>query len=378
MKSEPLKHAPLHKRISFHLRKEILAGLKPGQRLEAESQLAARYGVSVRTIREALSALAEKGMIERRHGSGTYVADWSAHQHVAIWIASDQVFERVSYWALRSLNHLRVHLYKQGVRTKIYWSCNPGVADPTDGSAEEFEHDLSHRRISAIGIVQGHYGSDIEKLIRRLRVPVVTNTLCDDPDVMAVGANLVKAIEQSVGYLLRQGCRRIAWLGWSDARGLGIVADAGYQKYRSMLSAAGLSMPEHWMRTDLHPTLAGAGYEEFREIWTASREKPDGLLVTDDVLFQDIVTAILELGIAVPEQLKIVAYANRGAVTGAFFPAARVEFDPEANALMMGDMLAKLARRQPIEQRQIQVPFRWMDPVVPQFGYRQVGEISKM
>jgi len=378
MKSDPLHRKPLHQQVSARLEKEILANLRPGQRLEAESKLASRFEVSIRTIRESLSALAENGFVERRHGSGTYVVDWSARQHVALWIATDQVFERASYWSLRALNHLKVFLHRKGVRARIYWGCDPGVEDTADFATHELEHDLRHHRISAIGIIQGHYGHKLDQLIRKTGVPVVTNTILDDPAIMAVSADLMAAVERGMRHLLEQGCRRIAWIGWHDSRGLAMEDDAAYQKYCSMLEEAGLPAHVHWVRTDLHPTLAGAGYEEFREIWTASREKPDGLLVTDDVLFSDIATAILELKISVPDQLKIVAYANKGLVTGAFFPAARIEFDPEAHAVTMSDMLAKLARRQPVEQRQVRTEFRWVEPMVPQFGYRQVGGISNM
>lgn len=47
--------------------------LKPGDRLPAERTLAARYQVSRNTVREAVKALKEKGVVETRKGSGSYV-----------------------------------------------------------------------------------------------------------------------------------------------------------------------------------------------------------------------------------------------------------------------------------------------------------------
>ncbi|WP_404328100.1 FadR/GntR family transcriptional regulator [Mesobacillus maritimus] len=51
-----------------------LAGnLKPGERLPSERELAGQFNVSRTTIREALRAMELNGLIEIRHGGGSYV-----------------------------------------------------------------------------------------------------------------------------------------------------------------------------------------------------------------------------------------------------------------------------------------------------------------
>jgi DNA-binding FadR family transcriptional regulator len=56
------------------LRDGILTGRFPqGSRLPAERELASGFGVSTPTVRESLRALASMGLVEIRHGSGTYV-----------------------------------------------------------------------------------------------------------------------------------------------------------------------------------------------------------------------------------------------------------------------------------------------------------------
>jgi GntR family transcriptional regulator, transcriptional repressor for pyruvate dehydrogenase complex len=57
------------------LRKRVLSGeLARGTKLPSEKQLASYYGVSGPTIRESVRALSTMGLVEVRHGSGTYVA----------------------------------------------------------------------------------------------------------------------------------------------------------------------------------------------------------------------------------------------------------------------------------------------------------------
>lgn len=54
----------------------ILRGiLQPGERLPPERELAERLGVSRPSLREALSALQEAGLLTARQGAGIYVAD---------------------------------------------------------------------------------------------------------------------------------------------------------------------------------------------------------------------------------------------------------------------------------------------------------------
>ncbi len=65
---------PLYLKISELLHREIAAGhWLPGERLPPEAQLAIDLNVAVGTLRKALAALEEEGLLERRQGSGTYV-----------------------------------------------------------------------------------------------------------------------------------------------------------------------------------------------------------------------------------------------------------------------------------------------------------------
>lgn len=62
---------PLWSQITDTLRPE-LAALDPGTRLPTESQLALRFGVNRHTVRRALAALTEEGLILTRRGAGAF------------------------------------------------------------------------------------------------------------------------------------------------------------------------------------------------------------------------------------------------------------------------------------------------------------------
>ena len=74
-----MKTKPKHNEISGFLETEIAAGrYKDGDRLPSEVQLVQKFSVSRPTVARALRDLENKGLIDRRAGSGTYVR--SNHQ----------------------------------------------------------------------------------------------------------------------------------------------------------------------------------------------------------------------------------------------------------------------------------------------------------
>jgi GntR family transcriptional regulator len=68
------EHLPLYRRLYLTLAKRIAnADWRPGDALPSELDLARQYGVAPGTIRKAIDELVDDGLIERRHGSGTFI-----------------------------------------------------------------------------------------------------------------------------------------------------------------------------------------------------------------------------------------------------------------------------------------------------------------
>lgn len=72
---DPADTSPLYIKVQRAIRQAI-DGLGPsaGMSLPAERDLADAFGVSRVTVRKALAGLSEAGLLDRRHGSGTFVA----------------------------------------------------------------------------------------------------------------------------------------------------------------------------------------------------------------------------------------------------------------------------------------------------------------
>ncbi|MER3419701.1 MAG: hypothetical protein C4290_03865 [Chloroflexota bacterium] len=67
---------PLYEQIAQGLQRAVQSGaLPPGTSLPPEPELARRLGVSRQTVHQALSRLARRGVLTRRRGVGTFVAE---------------------------------------------------------------------------------------------------------------------------------------------------------------------------------------------------------------------------------------------------------------------------------------------------------------
>lgn len=67
---------PLYMQVQNHLVEAIKSGdYGPGAQVPSELEIASEYGISRMTARKALDNLVSKGILYRRKGKGTYVAD---------------------------------------------------------------------------------------------------------------------------------------------------------------------------------------------------------------------------------------------------------------------------------------------------------------
>lgn len=78
---------PLHVRIALALKEEILKGLYV-EKIPGEYELMEKFSVSRSTIRHAIETLVKDGVVEKRHGHGTFIAS----RPVEEWLGSLSTF----------------------------------------------------------------------------------------------------------------------------------------------------------------------------------------------------------------------------------------------------------------------------------------------
>ena len=63
-----------------------MAATSPGDRLPTEPELAARHDVSRITARQAVMQLVREGLVVRRQGKGSFVAEPPVHHEAVTWL----------------------------------------------------------------------------------------------------------------------------------------------------------------------------------------------------------------------------------------------------------------------------------------------------
>ncbi|HSK99583.1 MAG TPA: GntR family transcriptional regulator [Rubrobacteraceae bacterium] len=138
MANETVGDVPIYRGVARELAGLIRGGdLLPGSRVPSERELAGEYGISRMTARAALNLLEQRGLIERRDRSGTFVASPK--------IALD----------LSAVAGLSARLLRQGItpgaevverRTAAAGDLEGAVAEALDIAGEEPLHVVVRRR----------------------------------------------------------------------------------------------------------------------------------------------------------------------------------------------------------------------------------------
>jgi LacI family transcriptional regulator len=128
-----------------------------------------------------------------------------------------------------------------------------------------------------------------------------------DRHFASVNASFVGADDEAIGrlatrHLIERGCRRIAHIaGPETTPGVGRL-----KGYRDALAAAGISVPNSYV---IHATDDATGYNAARKL-LALRPAPDGIFGYNDPVAAGAIKAVLEAGLQIPEQMKLIGAGN--------------------------------------------------------------------
>lgn len=155
-----------------------------------------------------------------------------------------------------------------------------------------------------IGSTQRPRHTDIFKRIEERKVPYV---LIDRP-IPGIKANYVgvdgeQMAHAAVDHLVRQGCRQIAHI-----RGVGMTnAAARLKGYKDAMKRHGLKVPAGYV---VEATAdENSGYEGMQRL-LALDPRPDGVFCFNDPLAAKAMTAVLDAGLSVPDDVAVVGAGN--------------------------------------------------------------------
>lgn len=193
------------------------------------------------------------------------------------------------------------------------------------------------RRLDALLIASTQWTVESFRRIEEQERPYVLV----DRRFSGLAANFVGTDDVAVGrmateHLLENGCKRVAYVGGEHVS----TARDRLEGYRSALTSQGLPIVNEyivrWSRFDDAADVTG--YRAAKEL-LALASKPDGIFCSNDPIAMGAMTAILEAGLRIPEDVCIIGAGNVRYASALRVPLSSIDQDSG----LLGNRSAELA-----------------------------------
>jgi DNA-binding LacI/PurR family transcriptional regulator len=314
-----------------------------------------------------MTTLAQEMLVSREVGKGTHVLETQLVQHVGLLLPGNIFSPHASTFAFTAIRHVIGHLTENQMTYRIYLTdIRDDGSSPLPAVGVDFLNAAEKDKFSGVLVIGMGPDPQWGRVVKKNNVPTVG--ISGGEYEYRIGTDIAPLIRRAVQHLVGHGRRKLAFMGWNQgaADRFGRSApNVQLETFKDACQKAGVKLHEKWIEPYIQPGHPGQGWEAFRAIWSAKRKtRPDGLVVADDLVFNDACIAISNMGIKVPDELMIVTHSNRYSGLVAPFPVARMENDPALSAEYAWQMLSTLMKGQEPKQKMILVPQTWRDEML--------------
>ncbi len=331
--------------VADDVRRRIREGeWRLGDRLPTLDQLGQTYPQSRMTLYKAMRVLKHQGYVTLTRGHGIFVKALDRPQRIGILASVTFVQPDYNPFASCVFRHAYAFFTAHGFDGQLYLedprSANRlplGLADEIDqgrlAAMLMIESQVDDRQITGgngcgrrgfpivhIGVHSGDYRVyvDREAFVRR---------------ALALGAALGGRYAALMDHQRDREGPRDVFLAGCNARGLTMVAPPSTFPDKSL-------------------PFEDYGFELLRAYWRA-RQRPDIIVVPDDVMAKGIAQAALALRLRVPEDVRIIAMANKGVRFFYPVPVMTLEVDLAKLTAMAGGWLLDLLQGKDVSPRTV-------------------------
>ena len=305
---------------------------KAGERLPTREELMAMCGVSRNVVQSAVRRLVAEGLVVTRPRLGCTVAKQSRRAVRGVVLHVD-TGSGIPYW-----NAVFSESFRKALNAERIECCNVGLSYDRQCrlcgfDRERLEYRIAQRPDIALVTACSSRSPGVLRILDAHDVPYVMASRAAPgrhPRMLWSGQRGVCAnMDGFVADCVRSGVRSVMWLAHSSGAGFNPCA---------ALEKCGIAVERLFAWNDsLGYDIELSEYVEFGRDCMLKRLKRgplcDLLFVADDHLAMGAIPALLENGVRIPEDLKLVTQYNKGFGLVLTKSLARIECDPAATAV---------------------------------------------
>ncbi len=311
--SDPNAGVHKHRRIYESLRAEILSGrYRYGEKVPSETRLVERFKVSRPTAARALKDLEVHGLVERRHGSGTFVRHTAMAEQrefglLVTGLGQGEVFEPICNQLAKSVSDNNCELNWGQIHSE--------QAEGRALAVEKTCQRLIEQRVAGVffqplELVAGMEDVNLRVIesLEKASIPVVLIDSDFKQFPERSKYDLVGIDNRRVGYLLaehlvQRGCRRIDFIAH---RGASPTVDARIAGYREALFQHDIVPQKGW--THLIDEVDDIDVETVRQL--VETGPADAYICHNDYTASQLMRDLIQLGVRVPEDVRVVGVGD--------------------------------------------------------------------
>lgn len=316
--------------------------LLPGQRLPTTHELSRRWKVNLVSVQKALERLTSRGLLERKTRLGTVVKPLT----IGILTGSDfavpdQHYHRALAKALRE--EVEKHGWNGPFFDDIHLSEKFDRLEESEG-VRCLTVELARTRFA--GFLQLALTTSTWTLFKRISpLPTVhCSQVYRDSDVMN---DYYRFAQDSVEWLARRGVKRIEIFGFG-------VRDEAYQAAVAAANRFDLPPPPTTPLKGNTPGLTECCRQALALLdrWKRNGQRPEALIVTDDVVMRGVAMALIQRGVPVDKMI-VLTLANEEVPHEYGIPVVRYAFSAKRNAEYAMELLWRKLVGEPLPDRPI-------------------------
>jgi len=284
----------------------------------------------------------------KHHASGKaspIAKEASKLERIAIYTPIDSISDPTRWFAKTLIAELQQMLDSQGIESQVWVDSRP--AEQRNTLWKELENSAHRDEIQGVILVDGD--TNIFAWAKTLPIPIAALTSEDHP--CAATFDMWHMFELGMQSLAKKGCRS---LGLITVHPMSEHYREYFDVMIEMASRYGLEIKNRWIRIPRQPGLSGwdlerFGFEEFPALWK-QKDRPDGLIIEPDIVVEGAITAMLQLRVNPPDDIKLVLHRNEKHPYLLPFPATLLVTSEREYAKALLDQIKRQVEGKPVSR----------------------------